>query len=175
MVSSTEGREIVTWDWSSGRPGWRAKLPSDPRSLSYRRDGRRLAVLCGGGELLIFEADSGREIRRWAAHDAEPAHHWVNNGKVAFSPDGLSVLTWGMGNDARVWDADSGRPRYPPLSHRDKCHDLQFSPDGRLMALASYDGSVRVRDTRDRDRPRRAACRIRTTCTPQLSAPTESC
>ncbi len=144
--TSTDGQEVVVWDWSNGRPGWRAALPSDPRSLSYRRDGRRLAVLCGGGELLIFEADSGREVRRWAAHDAEPAHHWVNNGKVAFSPDGRSVLTWGMGNDARVWDADSGRLRYPHLSHRDKCHDLQFSPDGRLMALASYDGSVRVRD-----------------------------
>ncbi|MDB5349323.1 MAG: repeat-containing protein [Planctomycetota bacterium] len=143
---STEGREVVAWDWSSGRPAWRANLPSDPRSLAYRRDGRRLAVLCGGGELLIFEADSGREVRRWAAHDAEPAHHWVNNGKVAFSPDGRSVLTWGMGNDARVWDADTGRLRYPALPHRDKCHDLQFSPDGRLMALASYDGSVRVRD-----------------------------
>ena len=63
-----------------------------------------------------------------------------------FSPDGRSVLTWGMGNDARVWEADTGRLRYPPLRHRDKCHDLQFSPDGRLMALASYDGSVRVRD-----------------------------
>ena len=115
VSSSTEGQEIVAWDWSSGRPGWRTKLPSDPRSLSYRRDGRRLAVLCGGGELLIFEADSGREIRRWAAHDPEPAHHWVNNGKVVFSPDGLSVLTWGMGNDARVWDADSGHPRYAPI------------------------------------------------------------
>ena len=45
----------------------------------------------------------------------------------------------------------SGRPKRAacatrPCSHRDKCHDVQFSPDGRLMALASYDGSVRVRD-----------------------------
>ena len=46
----------------------------------------------------------------------------------------------------RVWEADTGRLRYPPMRHRDKCHDVQFSPDGRLMALASYDGSVRVRD-----------------------------
>ena len=143
---STEGQEVVVWDWSSGRAGWRATLPSEPRSLSYRPDGRRLAVLCGGGELLVFDRPTGREALRWRAHDAEPAHHWVNNGKVSFSPDGQSVLTWGMGNDARVWEADTGRLRYPPLRHRDKCHDLQFSPDGKLMALASYDGSVRVRD-----------------------------
>ncbi len=47
--SSTDGREIVTWDWSSGRQAWRSSLPSDPRSLAWRRDGLRLAVLCGGG------------------------------------------------------------------------------------------------------------------------------
>jgi eukaryotic-like serine/threonine-protein kinase len=142
---STEGQEVVVWDWSSGREGWRATLPSAPRSLSYRPDGHRLAVLCGGGDLVVFDPDDGREALRWLAHDDEPASHWVNNGKVTFSPDGQSVLTWGMGNDARVWEADTGRLRYPPLRHRDKCHDLQFSPDGKLMALASYDGSVRVR------------------------------
>jgi WD40 repeat protein len=114
--------------------------------LAYRSDGRHFAVLCGAGELLVFEAESGRELRRWRAHDAEPAHHWINNGKVGFSPDGRSILTWGMGNDLRVWDADTGRPRYPPARHRDKCHDVQFSSDGRHMALASYDHSVRVRE-----------------------------
>ncbi|WP_165234154.1 WD40 repeat domain-containing serine/threonine protein kinase [Aquisphaera insulae] len=141
-----EGQEVVTWDWARDRPIWRAMLPSDPRSLAYRPDGRRLAVLCGEGELLILDPESGRETLRWRAHDAELARHWINNGAVRFSPDGRCVLTWGMGNDVRVWQADTGRLRYPPLTHRDKCHDLQFSADGRSMALASYDGSVRVRD-----------------------------
>jgi len=144
--SSKEGPEVVVWDWASGRQGWRAALPSEPRSLSYRPDGHRLAVLCGGGELLVFDPADGREALRWRAHDAESAPHWINNGEVAFSPDARSVLTWGMGFDVRVWEADTGHLRYPPLPHRGKCHDVQFSPDGRLMALASYDGSVRVRD-----------------------------
>jgi WD40 repeat protein len=141
-----EGKEVRVWDWASGQRRWQAALPSEPRSVSYRPDGRRLAVLCGGGEVLVFDSTDGREALRWQAHDAELAHHWVNNGKLVFSPDGESLLTWGMGNDARVWDAATGWRRYPPLRHRDKCHDLQLSPDGRSMALASYDGSVRVRD-----------------------------
>jgi WD40 repeat protein/tRNA A-37 threonylcarbamoyl transferase component Bud32 len=76
---STEGQEVVVWDWASGRQRWRAELPSGPRSLAYRRDGRRLAVLCGGGELLIFDPDNGREAlhgswnpTRGPSNDARP-------------------------------------------------------------------------------------------------------
>jgi eukaryotic-like serine/threonine-protein kinase len=144
---ASEGQEVRVWDWASGQRRWRAALPSEPRGLSYRPDGRRLAVLCAGGELIVFGPGDGREVLRWQSHEVERvAAHWVNNGKVRFSPDGGSLLIWGMGDDVRVWDADTGRLRYPPLRHRDKCHDLQFSPDGRSMALASYDHSVRVRD-----------------------------
>ncbi len=61
--------------------------------------------------------------------------------------DGLSVLTKGMGNEAFGLGCPTrANHNTPPIIHRDKCHDVQFSPDGRLMALASYDGSVRVRD-----------------------------
>ncbi|QDV32337.1 WD40 repeat domain-containing serine/threonine protein kinase [Tautonia plasticadhaerens] len=141
-----EGPSASCWDWSTGRRRWRSGLPSEPRSLAYRPDGRRLAVLCGGGELLVFDPADGREVRRWQAHEPEPAHHWVNNGEARYSPDGRSILTWGMGNDLRAWEADSGRPRFAPISHEDKCHDVRFSPDGLLLATASYDGSVRVRD-----------------------------
>ena len=135
----------MVWDWVNGRERFRAPLPTEARSVTYRRDGHVLAVLCGGGELLQFDAVNGRELRRWLADDAEGADHWINNGKVTFSPDSQAVLTWGMRNDVRVWDAQTGRLRYPSLQHRDKCHDVQFSPDGRSMVLASYDGSVKVR------------------------------
>jgi WD40 repeat protein len=145
-AQTNEGQEVRVWDYQSGQRRWRAALPSEPRSVSYRPDGRRLAVLCGGGELIVFDPGAGSELRRWQSHGPEPAHHWITNGKVRFSPDGRSLLTWGIGNDVGVWDADTGRLRYPLLRHGDKCHDIQFSPDGRSMALACYDRSVRVRD-----------------------------
>ena len=63
--ASADGQEVQVWEWSNGRRRWRSALPSEPRSLSYNPDGRRLAVLCGGGELLVFDTDNGREALRW--------------------------------------------------------------------------------------------------------------
>jgi WD40 repeat protein len=104
-------------------------------------------VLCAGGELIVFDAGDGRELLRWQCHEPERvAAHWINNGTIGYSPDGASLLVWGMADDVRVWEADTGKLRYPPLRHQDKCHDVEFSPDGRLMALASYDTSVRIHD-----------------------------
>jgi WD40 repeat protein len=144
---SKDGQEVVVWDWKGGSKRWGVALPSEPRGLSYRPDGHRLAVLCAGGELVTFDPADGREVLRWPSHEPERfASHWVNNGRVRYSPDGQSLLIWGMGNDARVWEADTGRLRYPALRFKDKCHDLQFSPDGRSVALASYDHSVRVHE-----------------------------
>lgn len=51
-----------------------------------------------------------------------------------------------MENDVSLWDADTGKLRYEPIRHDDKGHGVELSADGRLMALASYDGSVRIRE-----------------------------
>src|SRR5262249_7161764 len=81
-AQTKKGQEVRVWNPTSGQRRWRVALPSEPRSLSYHPDGRHLAVLCAGGELLVFDPGAGREVQRWQAHQAEPAHHWVTNGKV---------------------------------------------------------------------------------------------
>ena len=62
---------------------------------------------------------------------------------LAFSPDGLLLVTASEDTTARVWATTSGR-RLQTLTHDGVVYDLAFSPDGRLLATASFDGTARV-------------------------------
>jgi WD40 repeat protein len=75
---------------------------------------------------------------------------------LAFSPDGKTLFTGEglIGGSAKMWDLESGemldqfgRPRE---GNYWGVHDLEFSPDGSLLAIGSEDGSVMLWDVAKR-------------------------
>jgi WD40 repeat protein len=63
---------------------------------------------------------------------------------VAFSPDGHYLLQEGPAHRVKVWDARTGRALGEIGRHDDSIWAMIFSPDGRRLATASNDGTVRV-------------------------------
>jgi tetratricopeptide (TPR) repeat protein len=66
--------------------------------------------------------------------------------ETSFSPDGRRILTASDDGTARVWDAVTGRPVFPPLRHSRRVTYAAFSADGRRIVTASYDQTARVWD-----------------------------
>ncbi len=62
-----------------------------------------------------------------------------------FSPDGSRILTV-AGSEARVWDAQTGRPVSEEMKHRMAIQSAQFSLDGKRIVTASMDKTARVWD-----------------------------
>ena len=102
-----------------------------------------------GGRELIRLADpaTGRLIGRPASH--YPG--WKVRA-VAFSPDGRSFATGShpannATGEVRVWDASTGRLRFPPMPHTNYVKALAFQPDGKVLAAGDFNGLVRMWDT----------------------------
>src|SRR5262249_20564835 len=63
---------------------------------------------------------------------------------VAFSPYGRYLLKEGADHAAMVLDADTGRELGILGRHSEEIWAMTFSPDGRRLASASHDGTVKV-------------------------------
>jgi len=72
--------------------------------------------------------------------------HGTLVASVAFSPDGKTLVTASLANNARVWDVPSGNLRTMLRGHVQGVIAVAFSPDGKTIATGSHDGKVKLWD-----------------------------
>ncbi len=65
---------------------------------------------------------------------------------VACSPDGTRLLTGGLDNTARVWDARTGAMLLTLTGHKGQVRAVAFSPDGKRVVTGSADNTACVWD-----------------------------
>jgi RNA polymerase sigma factor (sigma-70 family) len=146
---SADGHTIVTASWDGtvrlwdarkgtelrrfgvGRPG-RPHDTSEPAPLSQvvlSADGKLVAAARGDEVVHVWDAASGKEVRRFQA------------GCVAFSPDGELIACGGRGTTAddvnrgviRLYERNTGKPVRELRGHLTPVAGLTFTPDGRSL------------------------------------------
>jgi WD40 repeat protein len=150
IAFSPDSKEIVTGGgdhtitvWNVTDRTMRLSIPVEDDfiwCIDYSPDGGLFAVVGSSGIIRLYERKTANLLASWDAGLGELS-------SVAFSPDGsrLAVVS-NQANDAKVFDALTGKELIILKGHTDINWGIEFSRDGTRMVTSGRDGTARVWD-----------------------------
>jgi WD40 repeat protein len=134
-----DSRSLAFWDVASGQKLNRlAEAGPDSAAVSFSKDGRLVAVGYHTGWVRLWDWESGTRV-------AEFHEHLGQVQTVAFSASG-SLLASGGDSDENVVVYSVAPPRVLRVleGHTLGVTSVAFAPDGKTLAAAGNDGTVRL-------------------------------
>ncbi|RIK86922.1 MAG: hypothetical protein DCC67_02340 [Planctomycetota bacterium] len=149
LAFQADAKSATIWDVAAGRA--LHHLEGSRRlcweGLSWSPDGAYLACPSDDGTIWLWEASSGRLVHTWAHDRAAPADDYKMTA-IAWRPRGCQLASiTDADHTVRVWDARTAKLVDSfPFEHDSRGYDLgiAFSPDGRQVAVSSFNEGTRI-------------------------------
>jgi WD40 repeat protein/DNA-binding SARP family transcriptional activator len=139
------------WDVASGEMLREFEHPIGILDGVFAPDGRTVLATGRDNIARLWDVDTAEIVREFHGHTNIM---W----RGAFSPDGRYVFTTSQDKSARMWDVQTGQQvRYFPGHALSAVAGIAVSPDGKQVAIGSYDGFIQFAPT-DRDALMRSVC-----------------
>ena len=108
-------------------------------AIAFSQDGKMLAVGTSGGEIQIWQVDSGEHLINCVGHT-----DWV--WTVAFSPNGRLLASGGEDKSIRIWDVGTGQCLKTLQGHENWIGFVAFNPNSATLASGSFDHTIMLWD-----------------------------
>jgi len=120
--------------------------------VSFSPDGRRLASGRANRTIILRNVETGEALFTWGEQQAD--QHPVGILSVCFSPDGKRLASTSGAKveqnkvicEVKIWDVSTQQKLLllDIPENSDHVASAVFSPDGTRLAVASWDGSVKI-------------------------------
>ncbi|HUT28222.1 MAG TPA: choice-of-anchor Q domain-containing protein [Sedimentisphaerales bacterium] len=130
---------VVLWDLATGTLLRILQYDESMQALAFSADSAMVAALTRKG-LVVWEAATGMRLRT-IGEDAD----W--GGRLSFTEDGktmISISSGDKGCEVRFWNVGTWEEIRSIKGKRDSSSAV--SPDGKVIAEANQDGTIRVRN-----------------------------
>ena len=148
-ILSASANETLIWDAANGHvlaniPNNRSQYPGTP---VLSPDEKWLAFSNATQTIQIWNTSTGREVFTYRGHSAN-----VITSSIAWSPDSAYISSADIDGNILVWQAGTGKLIFkykldfflPSQYIPTHLAFLVWSPDGRMLALASDEGTIAV-------------------------------
>lgn len=132
LLAWGDRNDILFWDVERGALRTTLKgVVLGVDKLTFSRDGKKLAVIAQGGNVLVWDVDKPTEPLLKLQPGLPDCLAWNRDG---------TELAIGTGDKSlALWDLASKKPRKTISSFPDNVSAVAYSPDGKVLAAASLD------------------------------------
>jgi WD40 repeat protein len=142
VASGGDDGTVKLWDVASGEELCSMTDDTPPsesygvRSLAFALNGRTIAS-AHSYSIRLWDVASRRQLRTLTTLQNDPLY------LIAFSPNGKTIASGGVGAPINLWDVSSGR-QLMLRGDTTSTNSIAFSPDGTLVAAGGNENTIRV-------------------------------
>jgi WD40 repeat protein len=142
LATASADNQVWLWDWSANRVLFILKGHRDRvNSVTFDPQGQYLASASNDGTIKLWNRRDGILINNLLGHSDRVY-------QVQFSPDGRQLGSSSADGTVRLWQVQPSKnnSNHTPLSHLAPVNSAVFSSNSQLIASASTDKTIQIRN-----------------------------